>query len=98
MSIEVCFHFFIREDLHYIGLNNLESLSNYLGTKPYLMGNAPSVIDCTAFGFLVWVLCVFPPDYFFRKECERRFPNLRSYVERIKKTYWPDWEECLAKE
>ena len=62
------------------------------------MGNAPCVIDCVAFGFLVLILYVFPPDYYFRKECERRFPNLRSYAERIKKTYWPDWEELLAKD
>jgi glutathione S-transferase len=90
--------FIHREDLHFIGLSDFEALAVQLGSKPYLMGNAPSVIDCTAFGFLVMFFYVFPPDYYFRKECERRFPNLRSYVERIKKTYWPDWEECLAKE
>jgi hypothetical protein len=30
-----------REDLHHIGLNDLENVSNWLGSKPFLMGNAP---------------------------------------------------------
>ena len=84
--------------MHHIGVTDLETIANYLGSKPYIMGNAPSLVDCSAFGFLVLIFYVFPPDYFFRKEAERRFPNLRSYVERIKKTYWPDWEEILPKE
>jgi glutathione S-transferase len=87
-----------RDELHSIGLSDLEALSTWLGNKPYLMGSAPCPLDCTAFGFLAMLFLAFPEDYFFRKEAEKQFPNLKAYAERIKKTYWPDWDELLAKE
>jgi hypothetical protein len=63
-----------------------------------MMGSAPCPLDCTVFGFLAVVFYVFPHDYYFRREAEVRFPNLKAYADRIKKTYWPDWDELLAKE
>jgi hypothetical protein len=63
-----------------------------------MMGSAPCPLDCTVFGFLAVFFYVFPHDYYFRREAEMRFPNLKAYADRIKKTYWPDWDELLAKE
>jgi hypothetical protein len=62
-----------------------------------MMGNAPHPLDCSAFSFLAVLFYHFPEDYYFRTEAESRFPNLKSYVERIKSTYWSDWDELLRK-
>ena len=53
--------------------------------------------DCTAFGFLCVIFYVYPEDHYFRVEAEKRFPNLKMFVERIKETYWPDWDDLLEK-
>lgn len=86
-----------RDEVREIGLNDLEAISKWLGSKPYMMGDAPCSLDCSVFGFLGVLFYNFPEDYFFRKETESRFPNFRPYVERIKTTYWPDWDELLSK-
>ena len=62
-----------------------------------MMGNAPHQVDCSVFGFLATLFYNFPEDYYLRKETESRFPNLKTYVERIKTNYWPDWDELLSK-
>ena len=78
-------------------MSDFEALSSWLGNKSYIMGSSPCPLDCTVFGFMAMFLYVFPEDYYFRREIERRFPNLKSYTERIKRTYWPDWDELLSK-
>ena len=94
----VKFYFIFREEVRAIGISDLEALSVWLGNKPYLMGSAPCPLDSTVFGFLALFFYAFPEDYYFRVEAEKRFPNLKAYAERIKKTYWPDWDELLNKE
>jgi glutathione S-transferase len=67
-------------------------VSILLGDKSFLLGDKPSTIDCTLFGHLVQFLYVpldFPQKAFLRKEC----PNLVEYVDRMKRTFWPDWDE-----
>ena len=88
---------FSREEVRELGLSDLEAISNWLGSKPYMMGNAPHQVDCSVFGFLATLFYNFPEDYYLRKETESRFPNLKTYVERIKTNYWPDWDELLSK-
>jgi glutathione S-transferase len=61
-----------RDEVHELGLSDLEALSNWLGNKPYLMGSAPCQLDCTAFGFLATLFYNFPEDYYFRcRFCDR---------------------------
>ena len=77
---------------------DLEAISICLGDKHYMMGSTPCPVDCSAFGFLAVLFYLYPEDFFFRKEAEEKFPNLKSYTERIKKTYWEDWDDLLSKE
>jgi len=93
----VKFYFRFREEVRAIGISDLEALSAWLGNKPYMMGSAPCPLDSTVFGFLALFFYAFPEDYYFRVEAEKRFPNLKAYAERIKNTYWPDWDEILNK-
>jgi glutathione S-transferase len=75
----------------------MEALSNWLGAKPYMMGAKPCDLDCSAFGFLAIFFLLFPETYHLRVVAEERFPNLRSYVERVRDEFWPDWEDLLDK-
>jgi len=87
-----------REEIRTIGMNDLEAISVWLGEKLFMMGPFPCALDCSAFGSLCVIFNALPKDHFFRSEAEKRFPNLKSYVERIKDTYWPDWDELLSQE
>ena len=35
---------------------DLKAVSTLLGTKPYMMGDKPSLLDCTVFGFVCQVI------------------------------------------
>lgn len=63
-----------------------------LGDGPYFFGKAsPTVLDCTVFGHLSQFLYIpidFPQAQYMKDEC----PNLVTFVERFRETYWPDWE------
>jgi glutathione S-transferase len=78
-------------------MSDFEALSNWLGDKPYMMGSAPCVLDCSAFGFLAIFYYIFPETYYLRKETETKFPNLKEYCDRMKAEFWPDWDELLDK-
>ena len=85
-----------QEEVRALGLEGLEAISVWLGEKLFMMGPFPCALDCSAFGFLSVVFNAFPKEHFFRAEAERRFPNLKSYVERVKENYWPDWNDILT--
>lgn len=86
------------EALHHIGMADLEAISICLGNKEFMMGSSPCPIDCSVFGFLAVLFYVYPEDFFFRKEAEEKFPNLKSFTDRIKNAYWEDWDDLLTKE
>ncbi|KAL7633401.1 UNVERIFIED_CONTAM: hypothetical protein RMT77_016272 [Armadillidium vulgare] len=75
---------------------DLEAISRYLGQKPYLMGDTVTEVDCAIFGVLaqfVWGLSCSP----FRDIIQKDFKNLERYCERIKNTFWSDWDDLLEK-
>lgn len=83
-----------EEEILHILRKDLIALSDFLGNKPYLMGDRPCEQDCAIFGQmaqLYWQLPG-PAGTVFRDE----FPNLVSYCERMKSSYWPDWKECTT--
>ena len=80
-----------------MGIADVEAISNWLGDKPYMMGAEPCPLDCTVFGFLAIFFNSFPETYFIQKEVDEKFPNLRVYTNRIKDTFWTDWDELLSK-
>lgn len=83
------------EEIHKIGCDDIQAISTYLGSKPYLMGDRPTVVDCSLFGIITQVICV-PMKFPERKYIQDNCPNLLDFVDRIKSNYWPDWDEqCL---
>jgi glutathione S-transferase len=87
-----------RDEIHKLGLADMEAINAWLGNKNFLMGSSPCALDCSAFGFLAVVFYNLPETHYFRTEAVKRFPNLKSYVDRIKAIYWEDWDEILSKD
>ncbi|XP_068230509.1 failed axon connections homolog [Palaemon carinicauda] len=75
---------------------DIESISTYLGEKPFLMGDEPCEVDCAIFGELGHLLWNAPDSPYFTMVTEE-FPNLQQYCLRMKDKFWPDWEEILDK-
>jgi glutathione S-transferase len=60
----------------------LTSLSDFLDDKPFFMGEQPTLLDATAFGFLVNVLWC--PINSPLKEYAKRLENLPQFSDRMK--------------
>jgi glutathione S-transferase len=97
----VCRHFIINrqiygqgtgrltdEEAYHIGKLDLDALSEFLADKPYFMGERPSSLDATAFGFLANTLdCPIESPL---KDHALSKGNLVNYCHRIKKQYFPE--------
>ncbi len=84
------------DEIKKIALDDIRAFGNYLGTKSYLFGDAPTEADCSLFGMLCMVIYCVPEDNFMKVEVENH-PNLVQFTERMKEQYWPDWDECMDK-
>jgi glutathione S-transferase len=65
-----------------LGKKDLTSLSDFLDDKPFFMGEQPTLLDATAFGFLVNVLWC--PINSPLKEYAKRLENLPQFSDRMK--------------
>lgn len=84
------------EEIAQIGVEEIHAISNVLGTKQFLMGEEPSMVDCWMFGHLTQVLYCpinFPYKPLLYGECQ----NVKEYVDRMRNKFWPDWDELFQK-
>ena len=82
-------------EIQYICEQDLLALSNYLGSKHYFSGFKATKVDATIFAVLAFIIyCPYesPQRTFIRANC----PNLEEFCDRIKKRFWPDWDDLLA--
>lgn len=63
------------------GVNGYAALAEFLGDKPYMLGDRPSALDATAFGFLHTLLV--PPFASPIKAYAASQPNLVAYHQRM---------------
>ncbi|CAK9297907.1 unnamed protein product [Gordionus sp. m RMFG-2023] len=77
------------------GVKDIQSLSDYLGNKQYMMGEKPTEVDCTIFGMLAEYLWTFPEDNILRTKFNTDWSNLGAYCNRIKDKFWPDWNDRI---
>jgi len=77
---------------------DLKAISDLLGDKDYMLGDAMTTTDCSLFGHLAQFYYVklrdFPLKDFLVNDC----PNLVDYVKRIEAEFWPDWEHDCKQE
>lgn len=84
-----------RDEVYSIAKKDLQTLSDYLDLKPFVMGQEPTLVDATVFGLLaefVWQDKHSPQNAAVHSE----FKNLFGYCERMKERYWSDWDEAIA--
>lgn len=78
---------FTNEEKIKILHDNLSAISNYLDSKKFFFGEKISSIDATLFAFLVQS---HPRGIVPQLEgAVDRYPNLRSFVQRMSSEYWP---------
>ncbi len=71
-----------EEDIFELGKTDLTALSHFLADKPFFMGEQPTTLDATAFGFLVNVLgCPMESPL---KTQAKQLENLPALCERMK--------------
>ncbi|XP_046373448.1 failed axon connections homolog [Haliotis rufescens] len=74
---------------------DIQSLSDFVGRKRFLMGDEPSEADCSVFGMLSQTYWQFYGSG-YENLIKDRYPNLASYCERMKDAFWPDWDQCIT--
>jgi glutathione S-transferase len=71
-----------------LGMHDIDALSACLGDKKYFLGDKPTTLDASAFGFLINTFgCPIESPL---KEHGLSKGNLRNYIDRIKTQYYPD--------
>ncbi|XP_071098066.1 failed axon connections homolog [Haliotis cracherodii] len=74
---------------------DIQSLSDFIGRKRFLMGDEPSEADCSVFGMLSQTYWQFNGSG-YENLIKDEYPNLASYCERMKDAFWPDWGQCIT--
>lgn len=88
---------YCKGDVHRMGVEDLQSLSNFLGVKLYLMGgDNPTELDSVLFGFMSVILYTFPDDSVFKIVVEKRLGNLLQHTKRMKANFYPDWDDIVG--
>jgi glutathione S-transferase len=75
------------EEVAQIGIADLQAISDYLDQKPFFMGDQPTVVDATLFGYLVNLL-----DLPFDSpiiDFGRSKANLAAYRQRMRDRFFP---------
>jgi glutathione S-transferase len=83
-----------EKDIQAIGTRSIEAIADYLGEKPFFLGDEPTGVDATIFPFIAGALC---PQFEtpIRTAAERR-DNLGRYVGRMAARYYPDMPEMAG--
>jgi glutathione S-transferase len=75
-----------RHEIHAIGRRDIGAIADFLGGKPFLLGERPAEIDAIAYGLLPNIMNV-PIASPIKDEALKR-ANLVAYVERLRNRYF----------
>ncbi len=75
-----------RDEIHAIGLRDLGALADFLGAKPFFMGDTPTELDAVAYGLPPNVMKV--PIASPLKDAASKRANLVAWVERIRARFF----------
>ncbi len=69
-----------------MGMADLQAISDYLGGKPFFLGDKPSVVDATLYGYVANVLCVeFPSPL---REFASGLSNLVGWRDKLRRRWY----------
>jgi glutathione S-transferase len=75
-----------REEVYTIGKKDITALADFLGDKPFFMGDRPTSLDAAAYAAIVNVLCPKLPSPLL--DHARQFPQLAAYCQRMEQRYY----------
>ena len=75
-----------RDEIMTLGIADLDAVADFLGDKPFLMGDQATTVDATAYAFLANLLWV-PLDSPLRAHGRRR-TNLEAYCQRMRAAWF----------
>jgi hypothetical protein len=76
----------LRHEIHAIGRRDIGAIADFLGGKPFLLGERPTEIDAIAYSLLPNIMNV-PIASPIKDEALKR-ANLVAYVERLRNRYF----------
>ena len=76
-----------------IGKADLDAINNFIGDKKYLLGDKVCDTDATLFGLLCQIWC--HDRKTLNTHLTKNCPNLLRYLNNMKETYWPDWNQVI---
>jgi len=74
------------DEVYHIGNTDITALADFLGDKPYFMGDSPTSLDATAYAFLANIILV-PMDSALKQHA-LKYPQLEAYCRRMKARYY----------
>ncbi len=74
------------DEIHAVGTKDIGAIADFLGDKPFLMGDTLTEIDAVAYGLLANIMCV--PIASPVKAAAARRANLVDCIERIRARYF----------
>lgn len=77
-----------EEEIVTLGTRSIDAIADYLGAKPFFMGDEPTSVDATIYSFLCGTLCpVFETPL---RAAAERHDNLKRYVGRMTARFYPE--------
>ena len=76
------------EEIAALATRSIDATADFLGAKPYMMGDTPTGLDATAFAFAAGTLC--PMFETPIRPAAERHDNLKAYVDRMMAQFYPD--------
>jgi glutathione S-transferase len=73
-------------EIHAIGCRDVTAIADFLGDKPFMLGEQPTSLDATAHAFLANLLWA-PVDSPIQRHAQAR-PTLQAYCQRMKSRYF----------
>lgn len=75
------------EEIFAIGMKDLTAVADFLGRKPFMMGERPSTLDAVAYATLANTIAV-PGDGPLKRHA-LQYPRLADYCGRMRQRYYP---------
>lgn len=87
-----------QEEGERICRQDLQALSTQIGQNMFLMGNQPCEADSAIFGMLALLFMLSENSLINQILKDNIHPNLKTYVENMKKEFWPDYKQTQSDE
>jgi glutathione S-transferase len=76
-----------RDEVYRIGIADLKAVADYLGDKPFFMGEKPTLADATVYGYVANLIAV--PMESPVKQYGLSRPNLTEHLKRMQNRFFP---------